>query len=149
MNRKLIGFTIIILGLIPSLAAVGLLFRPVSNLWGQACGSVLVPAELIPLSNLTRTLEEAAFNAACPEAWSPLIYWAVGLAALSAVLFSVGTLFFMPDSKSGGKRIQIEPKRQLTDELERVQNLYQSGGLTDEEYVAAKLKLLGDSNASN
>jgi hypothetical protein len=70
--------------------------------------------------------------------------WALGLAAVAALMIGIGTYlyFFAPKSPSRGR--PVPAKRQLSEELERLQNLYKSGGLTEEEYAAAKSRLLRD-----
>lgn len=147
MSKQNFGLVAVILGLLSALVAVIIAFRPVTNVWGQDCGSVLSPERLIPLSELTRVLEEAAFDTACPEALSPLVAWTIGLAVVAAVMIGIGVyLYFLgPMNPSRGR--PVPPKRQLSEELERVQNLYKSGGLTEEEYTAAKSRLLGDEGA--
>lgn len=147
MNRKSIGIVSGILGLLAAVAASASALRPVANIWGQECGSVLLPEEVLPLTELTRALEEAAFETACPEVWSPLAGWAIGLSVAAAVMIGIGAYlyFVLPKNPSPGR--PVPPKRQLSEELERVQNLYKSGGLTENEYKAAKSRLLGDKDA--
>jgi hypothetical protein len=146
LNKQNFGLVTVTLGLLSAIAAVIIASRPVTNVWGQNCGSVFSPEKLIPLSELTRVLEEAAFDTACPEAWSPLVGWAIGLAAVAAVMIGIGAYLFLgPKNPPRGR--PVPPKRQLSEELERVQNLYKSGGLTEEEYTAAKSRLLGDKGA--
>ena len=144
MTRKSIGMVFGILGLLAAIAASAAALRPVANVWGQECGSVLVPAKVLPLTELTRSLEEAAFETACPEAWAPLVGWAIGFAAVAAVMIGIGAYLYYVAPKSSYRGRPVPPKRQLSEELERVQNLYKSGGLTEEEYAAAKSRLLRD-----
>lgn len=147
MTRKSIGIALGILGLLAAIAASASALRPVANVWGQECGSVLFPEDVLPLIELTRALEEAAFETACPEAWAPLISWAVGFAAAAAVLIGMAAYLYFVARKNPSRGRPVPPKRQLSEELERVQNLYKSGGLTEEEYAAAKSRLLGDKGA--
>lgn len=147
MTRKSVGMALGILAILAAIAASESALRPVANIWGQECGSVLLPEDVVPLSELTRALEEAAFDTACPEAWSPLAGWAIGLGLAAVLLIGIGTYlyFVVPKNPTPGR--PVPPKRQLSEELERVQNLYKSGGLTEEEYTAAKSRLLGDKGA--
>lgn len=144
MNKQNFGLATVVLGLLSALAAATVAFRPVTNSWNQDCGSFLAPKEVLPLSELTRALEEAAFKTACPEAWSSLVGWASGLAVAAAVLIGIGAYLYFVVPRNSARGRAAPPRRQLSEELERVQNLYKSGGLTEEEYKVAKSRLLGD-----
>ena len=144
MNRRTLGLILGILGFSAALVAAWLLFRPVSNVWGQECGSVLAPKEPIPLSEITRVLEEAAFESACPDAWAPLIAWGSGVGVAASLLIALGAYLYLALPINSSKRRPALPTAQLSIELERIQKLYQSGALTHEEYVSAKSKLLAE-----
>ena len=146
MTRKNIGLVSIVAGLISVLAAVFVGLRPVTNVWGQECGSLLSPQKLVPLTELSRAIEEAAFQTACPNALSPFSGWAIGLAVLAVFLFAVGTYLQLARTNGPSITRSAPQNRQLAEELERVNVLYNSGALTHQEFVAAKSKLLSQQN---
>jgi hypothetical protein len=144
LNRRTLGLILGIMGASAALVATWFLFRPAINVWGQQCGSVLAPKELVPLSELTRVLEQAAFESACPEAWAPLISWGTVLGVAASILIAAGAYLYLALPKTSSKRRPALPTVQLSSELERIQKLYQAGALTQEEYVSAKSKLLAE-----
>ena len=130
-----------------ALGAVGIFvaLRPVTNIWGQECGSVLIPKELEPISELTRALEQAALETACPDAFLPLLNWSIGLALMALALIGLGVYLAVvkPEAQFWSKPAKVQASN-LSSELDRIKYLHSSGALTDEEFASAKKKLLSD-----
>jgi hypothetical protein len=144
MKRRTLGIVFGVTGIGSAVGALALALTPVTNEWGQECGSLLAPKGLNAFSDLTRFLEQAAFDSACPESWSPLLYGAAGLGGLFLILILLGAYYFFasPDEPLVAPKAQAGGA-QLSEELARLQDLYNSGALTLEEYSSAKSKLLG------
>ena len=145
MKRKQAGVVSGSLGV--ALGAVGIFvaLRPVTNIWGQECGSVLIPKELEPISELTRALEQAALETACPDAFLPLLNWSIGLALMALALIGLGVYLAVvkPEGQFWSKPAKVQSSN-LSSELDRLKYLHSSGALTDEEFASAKKKLLSD-----
>jgi hypothetical protein len=145
MKRKQAGVFAGSIGV--ALGAVGIFvaLRPVTNIWGQECGSVLIRQDLEPISELTRALEQAALETACPEALSPLVNWCIGLAIISLALIALGVYLAVtkPEEQLWSKLAKAQSSN-LSSELDRLKYLHNSGALTDEEFASAKKKLLSD-----
>jgi hypothetical protein len=145
MKRKQAGVLAGAIGV--ALGAVGafVALRPVTNIWGQECGSVLIRQDLEPISELTRALEQAALETACPDALSPLLNWSIGLAIISLALIALGIYLAVtkPEEQLWSKPAKAQSSN-LSSELDRLKYLHNSGALTDEEFASAKKKLLSD-----
>ena len=129
------------------LGAIGtfVALSPVTNIWGQECGSVFIRQDLEPISELTRALEQAALETACPDALSPFVNWSIGLALLALALIAVGVYLTVvkPEARFGSKPIKPQ-KSNLSAELDRLKYLHNSGAITDAEFAHATKKLLSD-----
>jgi len=145
VKRKPAGFVIGSLGLALGVVGVFVAFRPVTNIWGQNCGSVIIRQELDPISEFTRVLEQAALETACPDALLPLVNWSVGLALMALAL--IGLVVYLavvrPEAQLFSKPAKSKTSN-LSAELDRLKYLHNSGALTDAEFAYATKKLLSD-----
>ena len=145
VKRKPVGIATASSGLVLGVAAVVVALRPVNNIWGQDCGSVINRQDLDPISELTRALEQAALETACPEALSPLVNWSLGLALLALALIGFGVYLAVVNPAGQLWSKPVKPQSgNLSAELDRLKYLHNSGALTDEEFASAKKKLLSD-----
>lgn len=145
MKRKPAGYVTGSLGLAIGVTAAIVALRPVTNIWGQECGSVLIRQELEPISELTRAIEQAALETACPDAFSPFVNWSIGLALMALALIGLGVYLAVvkPEWQLWPKSVKPQTAS-LGAELDRLKYLHNSGALTDEEFSSAKKKLLSD-----
>ena len=145
MKRKKAGVIAGSIGVALGAAGTLVALRPVTNIWGQECGSVLIPKELEPISELTRALEQAALETACPDALSPLVNWSIGLAIVSVALIAWGLYLAVtkPEEHLWSKPAKAQSAN-LSSELDRLKYLHNSGAITDAEFAHATKKLLYD-----
>lgn len=145
VKRKPAGNILGSVGLAIGVTAAIVALRPVTNIWGQECGSVIIRQELEPISELTRALEQAALETACPDALSPLVNWSIGLALMALALIGLGVYLVVvkPEAQLWSRRVKPQTAN-LGAELDRLKYLHNSGALTDEEFSSAKKKLLAD-----
>jgi len=145
VKRKPAGFVTGSIGLAIGAIAATVALHPVTNIWGQECGSVLIPKELEPISELTRAIEQAALETACPDAFLPLLNWSIGLALVALALIGLGVYLAVvkPEAQFWSTPAKVQSSN-LSSELDRIKYLHSSGALTDEEFASAKKKLLSD-----
>lgn len=145
MKRRLVGFVTGSLGLALAVVGVIVAFRPVTNIWGQNCGSVMIGQELEPISEFTRVIEQAALETACPSALSPFVNWSIGLGLLAFALIGLGVYLAVvkPEAHFFTKPVKQKGSN-LSAELDRLKYLHNSGALTDAEFAYATKKLLSD-----
>jgi hypothetical protein len=145
VKRKPAGFITGSLGLAIGVTSAIVALRPVTNIWGQECGSVLIRQELEPISELTRALEQAALETACPDALSPLVNWSIGLALMALALIGLGVYLAVvkPEALLWPKSVKPQTIN-LGAELDRLKYLHNSGAITDAEFAYATKKLLSD-----
>jgi hypothetical protein len=145
MKRKQAGVISGSLGVALGAAGTFVALRPVTNIWGQECGSVLIRQDLEPISEFTRVLEQAALETACPDALSPLVNWSIGLAIVSVALIAWGVYLAVtkPEEHLWSKPAKAQSSN-LSAELDRLKYLHNSGAITDAEFAHATKKLLYD-----
>jgi hypothetical protein len=145
MKRKQAGILAGSIGVALGAAGTFVALRPVTNIWGQECGTVLIRQDLEPISELTRALEQAALETACPDAFLPLLNWSIGLALMALALIAWGVYLSVvkPEEQFWSKPAKVQSSN-LSSELDRLKYLHSSGALTDEEFASAKKKLLSD-----
>jgi Flp pilus assembly protein TadB len=154
MARRTSGAVIGALSPIVAVIAIVVGTRPVENFWGQDCGTVFAPASGPSVGGV---LERSMFTTSCPDFMGPLVLlvWVLGIAA--AVLLVVAAVLLTKPSSSPVQPAWADPGRRepdastgLGDQMAKLQTLKEQGALTEDEFSAAKVKLLnGDSSHSN
>jgi len=154
MARRTSGAVMGASSLIVAAVAVIVGTRPIKNFWGQDCGTVFASASGPSVGDIYL---RAAFTSSCPDYMGPmvLLVWVLGIAA-AALLIVAAVLLTKPTSSpiqpawADPDRTKPDAPTGLGDQIAKLQTLKEQGALTEDEFSAAKAKLLnGDSSHPN
>ena len=134
MSKRVVGAVLLVFGAVLGAIDAVIAFKPVEDYWGQNCGSVLAPS--IPAATSATT---------CPGSMEPFIFLAWVLLLVSVTALVVGAvLTALPSSRteaSEGAAARASTAG-IGDQLDKLHSLRISGVLTDEEFIAAKARLI-------
>lgn len=145
MSKRVVGAVLLVFGAVLGAIDAVIAFKPVENYWGQNCGSVLAPKNSPDKGFGNELMDSAAFSSSCPGSMEPFIFWAWALLLVSVTALVVGAvLTASPSSRteaSEGAAARASTVG-IGDQLDKLHSLRISGVLTDEEFIAAKARLI-------
>ncbi|WP_158254063.1 SHOCT domain-containing protein [Cryobacterium sp. Y50] len=149
MSKRVSGSMLLVFGVVLGAIDAVIAFKPVENYWGQNCGSVLAPANA-PSGNGNDLMDGAAFSSSCPASMEPFVFWSWALLIIAVTALVVGAALTASSSsqiKAGEGAADQASANGVGDQLQKLHSLRVSGVLTDEEFSAAKARLIRDGTA--